>query len=158
MGFEIERKFLIDHRKLQLDSCLDVFSIRQGYLSQDPNRIVRIRKKNEKAFLTIKGKSVGYKRLEMEYEVPIEDATQLFEICSPHLIEKKRYLLKVGKHIWEIDCFSGANLGLWLAEIELSSEEEIFERPSWITEEVSSDHRYSNSYLSQNPYTTWTKQ
>ena len=155
MGFEIERKFLIDHHKLQLDSCQDVFSIQQGYLSQDPNRTVRVRTKGDTAFLTIKGKNVGYKRLEMEYEIPVKDATQLFEICCPHLIEKKRYLLKIGQHTWEIDCFSGANQGLWLAEIELSSEEEEFEKPIWITEEVTLDHRYSNSYLSQNPYTKW---
>jgi adenylate cyclase len=155
MGLEIERKFLIDHHKLQLESFKEFLYIQQGYLSQEPERVVRIRKKNDAAFLTIKGKNVGATRLEMEYQIPFDDATSLLQICLPHLIEKKRYLFIIGKHTWEVDCFLGDNQGLWIAEIELSSEDEPFEMPDWITQEVTSDHRYSNSYLSQHPFSSW---
>ena len=158
MGFEIERKFLVHLHKLQIKSFEDDVLIKQGYLCQDPKRIVRIRKKNNEAFLTIKGENKGATRLEMEYKIPIEDADPLFKICLPELIEKKRYYVKKNNHVWEIDCFLGANQGLWIAEIELSSEQEVFEKPDWIGIEVTSDYRYSNSYLSQNPYSTWKEQ
>ena len=104
MGFEIERKFLIDHKKI-LFTNMSFSLIKQGYLRHDIERVVRIRKKNQHAFLTIKGKNKGATRLEMEYPIPINDAEDLFNLCLPHIIEKKRYEIEIGKHLWEIDCF-----------------------------------------------------
>ena len=154
MGFEIERKFLIDTAKIQFEH-LQKSHIQQGYLNQDPERIVRVRTRDGIGFLTIKGKNVGATRLEMEYQIPIEDAQELLLICLPHIIEKERYLYIIGNHTWEIDRFLGKNQGLWLAELELSSEEETFEMPDWISTEVTMDHRYTNSYLSEHPFCLW---
>ena len=154
MAFEIERKFLIHTAKIQLEH-LQKSHIQQGYLNQDPERIVRVRTRDGIGFLTIKGKNVGATRLEMEYQIPIEDAQALLLICLPHIIEKERYLYTFGNHTWEIDRFFGKNQGLWLAEIELSSEEETFEQPDWISTEVTMDHRYTNSYLSEHPFSLW---
>ena len=154
MGFEIERKFLIDTTKIQFEH-LQKSHIQQGYLNQDPERIVRVRTRDGIGFLTIKGKNVGATRLEMEYQIPIEDAQELLLICLPHIIEKERYLYIIGNHTWEIDRFLGKNQGLWLAELELSSEEETFEMPDWISTEVTMDHRYTNSYLSEHPFCLW---
>ena len=92
----------------------------------------------------------------MEYEIPLYDAQKLLHICLPHIIEKIRYLYTIDRHTWEIDCFLGSNHGLWLAELELSSEDEYFDQPDWIIKEVTSDSRYSNSYLSQVPFSQWS--
>lgn len=153
---EIERKFLV----LSDDFINESFSqkrIVQGYLSSNPERTVRVRVKGDKGFLTIKGKSNanGTTRLEWEREISLIDAETLLTICESGIIDKVRYEVKVGNHVYEIDIFSGENQGLIMAEIELESESEIFEKPNWLGEEVTNDERYYNAYLSKNPFTTW---
>lgn len=113
----------------------------------------------EKGFLTIKGASdeKGLSRYEFEQEIPLADAEQLLKLCEPGAIDKVRHLVRAGRHIWEVDVFHGANEGLVMAEIELASEEEVFEKPDWVGEEVSGDRRYYNSMLTKEPYTRWGK-
>ncbi|ORT99724.1 hypothetical protein D081_1608 [Anaerovibrio sp. JC8] len=154
MAVEIERKFLINEAKWQpVDEGVN---IRQGYLCTDKERTVRVRTKGNKGYLTIKGQTEGLSRLELEYEIPLEEATQLLDnLCHRPLIEKTRHIEEHLGHIWEIDVFFGDNEGLIVAEVELSSEEEEIDLPDWIVEEVSHDKRYYNSCLSQKPYTTW---
>uniref|UniRef100_UPI003216E372 CYTH domain-containing protein n=1 Tax=uncultured Draconibacterium sp. TaxID=1573823 RepID=UPI003216E372 len=150
---EIERKFLIDIEKWQPKS--EGVKIIQGYLSVDKERVVRVRIQGDKAFLTIKGNQKGITRTEIEYDIPVDDAKVLFKMCLDYPIEKTRYLEKTGNLLWEIDVFEGINSGLFLAEVELESENQPVELPAWIKEEVSHDHRYFNAWLSQNPYTKW---
>ncbi len=151
---EIERKFLVNN-----NSFLDDFSrsnrIVQGYLSSQPERTVRVRIKGENGYLTIKGKSEGFSRYEWEKEIAIEDAEKLLQICEPGVIDKIRYDIIVGTHVFEVDMFYGENEGLVLAEIELQAEDEAFEKPNWLGQEVTEDIRYYNSYLSKNPYKNW---
>jgi adenylate cyclase len=153
MGKEIERKFRIDPDELIPGEKKK--HIRQGYLSADPERTVRIRISGDSAFLTIKGKSNGIARDEFEYSIPVDDAEILLSMSKDFLIEKTRFYQTVGGKLWEIDRFEGENEGLWLAEIELDSEDEEFVLPEWITQEVSGDPRFYNSYLSENPYKNW---
>lgn len=154
MGIEIERKFLIDMDKWQpLDKGIE---IRQGYLSTDKERTVRVRTKGDRAYLTVKGVTHDIARLELEYEIPLADANQLLdELCHKPLIEKRRYVEKHLGHLWEIDVFFGDNEGLVVAEVELKSEDEALELPEWIAQEVSGDSRYYNSNLSRRPYNKW---
>lgn len=152
---EIERKFLVDVKRWKHK---DVgVKIEQGYLSIDPNRIVRVRIAGQKAFLTIKGKTKGISRTELEYEIPVNDAEVLMQMCLDVPIQKKRFVEMVNGQKWEIDVFEGANHGLVMAEIELKSETQKFELPDWILNEVSYDHRFFNSWLSKHPYSTWEK-
>ena len=153
---EIERKFLV----LSNDFIAESFSkkrIVQAYISSNPDRTVRIRIKGDKGFLTIKGKgnSSGTTRLEWEREIPLQDAETLLSICEGGTIDKIRHEIKVGKHIFEVDIFAGENDGLIMAEIELTAENEVFEKPTWLGEEVTNDERYYNAYLSKNPYKLW---
>jgi len=153
---EIERKFLV----LNNDFINEAFSkkrIVQAYLNSSPERAVRIRIKEDNAFLTIKGKgnASGTTRLEWEKEIPLEDAEQLLRICEEGTIDKTRYEVKVGQHVYEVDIFTGENDGLTMAEIELKSEEESFEKPNWLGQEVTNDERYYNAYLSRNPFKKW---
>jgi adenylate cyclase len=153
---EIERKFLV----LSNDFINEAFSkkrIVQAYLNSSPERAVRIRIKEDRAFLTIKGKGndSGTTRLEWETEIRVEEAEKLLLICEEGTIAKTRYEVKVGKHIYEVDIFMGENDGLVMAEIELQSEEEAFEKPAWLGEEVTNDKRYYNAYLSRNPFKKW---
>ncbi|MGK5093002.1 CYTH domain-containing protein [Deltaproteobacteria bacterium TL4] len=155
MGIEIERKFLI---KKDLDWKPDHGGIRyiQGYLPSANLTTVRIRIAGEKAFLTIKSKTEGASRMEFEYEIPVNDAkTMLAKLCTGPLIDKTRYVLKIDDLTWEVDVFYGDNEGLILAEVELNSEDQHFKRPSWIDKEVTTDVRYYNVNLSQNPYKNW---
>jgi len=151
---EIERKFLVNN-----NSFLDDFSrnnrIVQGYLSSHPERTVRVRIKGENGYLTIKGKSEGFSRYEWEKEIDIEEAEKLLQLCESGVIDKIRYDVIVGTHIFEVDVFYGENEGLVLAEIELQAEDETFEKPDWLGQEVTEDLRYYNSYLSKHPYKTW---
>ena len=153
MGVEIERKFLVigDQWKSQAEPV----SYRQGYLNLDPLRNVRVRTGGGQGFLTVKGKSTNLSRPEFEYEIPFSDAEQLLELCEGALIEKKRYKIPSGNHVWEVDEFFGDNQGLVVAEIELTSEEEAFVKPDWIGEEVSHDPKYINARLVQNPFSSW---
>jgi adenylate cyclase len=150
---EIERKFLVLQEKWKPGS--EGIRIKQGYLSVDPERTIRIRQAGEKAFLTIKGKSVGISRIELEYEIPLADAEVLLKMCQKTVIEKTRYVENIGGFIWEVDVFEGLNSGLVLAEVELTSENQEFEIPVWAGEEVSGDYRYFNSWISKNPYSIW---
>lgn len=152
MAKEIERKFLVTGGFRQ-DSP-ESYRIVQGYICSDPDRTVRVRVRGEKGFLTIKGRSSedGLSRYEWEKEIPVSEALELMALCGSGVIDKTRYLVPFGAHTYEIDVFHGANEGLVLAEIELSDENEPFERPSWLGEEVTGDVRYYNSMLSRNPY------
>ena len=154
MGLEIERKFLLkssDWRKLVEEENL----IKQGYLNSNAERTVRVRVKNSTAFLTIKGKSQNTVRQEFEYEIPLVDAESMLKLCEPPLIEKTRFIVKYRGKTWEIDEFEGENKGLTIAEIELSSEDERFDIPEWIGDEVSQDARYFNSSLIKKPFSSW---
>jgi adenylate cyclase len=157
MAIEIERKFLIKDNNWQEQPGLTVTHIRQGYLISDEGRTVRVRWRNGKGYLTVKGKPAtgSIARLEYEYEIPGADAEALLLLCSRPLIEKKRWLLANGTHTWEIDVFEGENAGLTVAEIELGSENEDFGKPEWLGEEVTYDKRYSNAALSRVPFSQW---
>lgn len=153
MGREIERKFLVtgDGWRGAGESCRYV----QGYLSRDPERVVRVRRAGEKAFLTIKGVTRGVVRPEFEYPIPAADAEELLKLCLSPLIEKTRTVVEYGGKRWEVDEFAGENAGLVIAEIELSREDEPFQRPPWLGREVSADPRYSNASLSERPFKSW---
>lgn len=153
---EIERKFLV----LSNDFIKEAISqkrIVQAYLNSNPMRTVRIRIKDNKGFLTIKGlgNESGTTRLEWETEIPLGDAEKMLPICESGMIDKIRYEIRVGKHLYEVDVFSGENEGLVLAEIELKHENEVFEKPQWLGEEVTGDERFYNAYLSKKPYKNW---
>ncbi len=153
---EIERKFLIINDSFK-KSVSKKFRITQGYLSIDPERTVRVRIKGNKGYLTIKGKSniSGTTRIEIEEEIIIEKAEALLKICLPNKIDKTRYEVIVGSNTWEVDEFYDKNQGLYLAEIELSNEDDSFEKPHWIGQEVTGNKKYYNSYLSKHPYSSW---
>ena len=153
---EIERKFLVTSTDFIKQSNTQN-RIVQGYLSSVPERTVRVRIKGDKGFLTIKGKSStsGMSRLEWEKEITVEEATQLIPLCEAGVIDKVRYEIPMGEHVYEVDVFSGENEGLILAEIELQSETESFDKPNWLGLEVTNDSRYYNAFLSQNPYKNW---
>ncbi len=156
MGFEIERKFLVLGNAWR--SRATGTRYRQGFLSTEPERTVRVRAAGARGWLTIKGKTMGARRIEHEYEIPLRDAEDMLEsLCKRPLIEKVRYTIVVGGHKWEIDVFEGDNEGLIVAEIELQSEDEAFERPEWLGDEVTHDARYFNANLVQNPFRTWSR-
>ena len=157
MAREIERKFLVKG-----DFKAEAFNathITQGYLSSVPERTVRVRLKGDKGFITIKGISnaSGAARFECEKEIPVEEVQSLLEICEPGVIHKTRYLVKNtdGKHTWEVDEFYGDNEGLTVAEVELTDENEPFDKPAWLGEEVTGDPKYFNSMLMKNPFKNW---
>lgn len=154
MGQEIERKFLVTNDTWRAEASGT--SYRQGFLSTEPERTVRVRIAGDRGTLTIKGKTIGATRAEFEYEIPRDDAVQLLDtLCQRPLIEKVRYVLRKGHHTWEIDVFSGDNEGLVVAEIELNREDEAFERPAWLGKEVTHEPRYFNASLVHNPYNRW---
>ncbi len=154
MGIEIERKFLLKNADWRQGALGTVF--RQGYLSTDPERTVRVRLEGERGRLTIKGKSTGISRAEYEYEIPPAEATELLEtLCLRPLIEKTRYRVEHAGRVWEIDEFQGVNAGLLIAEVELESATAEFDLPAWIGQEVSDDPRYFNASLVEHPYVDW---
>ena len=153
MAQEIERKFLVQSEEWR--TLAKATRYRQGYLSSVKERVVRVRTIDDEGFLTIKGINEGLTRLEFEYDVPLEDAASLLELCEKPLIEKNRCKITLDGLVWEVDEFFGDNAGLIVAEVELESEDQAFEKPSWVGEEVSGDPRYFNSNLIQNPFTTW---
>ena len=155
MGVEIERKFLVKDESWRKGATGTRY--RQGYLSNNKQRSVRVRIGGRKAFLTIKGMSRGASRDEFEYKIPTTDAEALLKLCLRPLIEKVRYRLKIGRLTWEIDDFEGKNRGLVLAEIELPSEDHPLKLPPWAGQEVTHDPRYYNSNLVTHPYTTWPR-
>ena len=160
MGKEIERKFLVKHAGWRMDA--ERARYRQGYLSLDKERTVRVRTVSQEAtgeqqgYLTIKGKTVGAGRAEYEYEIPIQDAHELLDsLCQRPLIEKFRYRVSQGELTWEIDEFLGENAGLIVAEIELEDADQTFAKPDWVGEDVTDDPRYSNASLVEHPYSRW---
>ncbi|WP_426174863.1 CYTH domain-containing protein [Massilia sp. TWR1-2-2] len=154
MGVEIERKFLLaadGWRALGAPVLL-----RQGYLSSDPARVVRVRVEGEHACMTIKGQSVGATRGEWEYPISLADANELLErLCEQPIVEKYRRRIDFAGNTWEVDEFLGANEGLVLAEIELGAEDQQFDKPEWIGDDVTGDRRYYNSNLVRHPFSSW---
>lgn len=154
MNREIERKFLIINDSWRKGA--EGIRYRQGYLSIDSERVVRIRTAAGKGHLTIKGRYVGAGRPEFEYEIPVQDAHMLLEtLCLKPLIEKIRYKIKYRGFVWDIDEFEGANAGLIIAEVELKDEKDKFDIPDWIGQEVSDDPKYFNSNLIKHPFHQW---
>ena len=155
-GLEIERKFLVcsdDYKRQAYDSS----RISQGYICRGHGRTVRVRIRDQRGYLTIKGPSNtdGISRYEFEKEITLEEATELMKLCDPSLIDKTRYLVKSGSHTFEVDVFYGDNEGLVIAEVELQSEDESFEKPDFIGQEVTGIRRYYNGHLSTHPYSAW---
>ncbi len=154
MAIEIERKFLVLNDDWRQNA--QGIHYRQGYLTVDPERTVRVRIAGVEAFLTIKGKTEGISRSEYEYPIPVEEAAQLLDdLCLKPLIEKIRYRVDYGGRTWEVDQFQGENRGLILAEVELESSDAPVELPPWAGREVSDDPRYYNASLSRTPYRSW---
>lgn len=153
MAKEIERKFLVDKGKW--DKAGKPVKMKQAYLMIDGHKVVRVRIANNKAFLTIKGNLEGITRDEFEYEIPVEDARQMMNLRTGAIVEKTRYVSELGGKTWEVDLFEGENSGLIIAEIELENENESFDKPAWLLNEVSTDDRYFNFNLSKNPFTKW---
>ncbi len=155
MAQEIERKFLVSGEFKSQAFAQD--RIIQGYICSAQGRTVRVRIRDNKGYLTIKGASnvFGTSRYEWEQELPLAEAEELMKLCEPGVIDKTRYLVRCGKHVFEVDEFYGDNEGLIVAEVELASEDEAFEKPSFIAEEVTGDRRYYNSQLMKKPYRTW---
>ena len=156
MALEIERKFLVLDDSYKHEAFASSH-IRQGYICSERGRTVRIRIRDERAYITIKGPSLngGLSRYEFEQEIPLADAERLMLLCEPGMIDKTRWLVKSGKHTFEVDEFHGDNDGLVMGEVELSNENESFEKPHFIGQEVTGDRRYYNSQLRRNPYCKW---
>jgi CYTH domain-containing protein len=156
MALEIERKFLVKDDSYKV-MAFSSSRIAQGYICSARGRTVRIRIRDEKGYLTIKGPSdsAGLGRYEWEKEILLEDARELMKLCEPGIIDKTRYLVQSVNHIFEVDEFYGDNEGLVIAEVELKSEDESYEKPVFVGEEVTGDVRYYNSFLMKNPYKQW---
>jgi adenylate cyclase len=155
MAIEIERKFLVKNDAWR-DRVESASHIAQGYLAADAHITVRVRLRDDRAYLTVKGPTRGMGRSEYEYEIPVADAQAMLRDLAPlPPVEKVRHLIRVGNHLWELDVFSGANAGLVMAEIELTAEDESFVLPDWAGTEVTGDPRYYNAYLARHPFTSW---
>jgi len=154
MGKETERKFLVQGDVWR--SLVKGTAYRQGYLNSAKERTVRVRTIADKGYLTVKGITTGATRAEYEYEIPAAEAdAMLTALCEKPLIEKNRYKIQAGSHVWDIDEFFGENQGLVVAEVELTSEDQAFQKPEWIGGEVTGDPRYFNSNLIKHPFTRW---
>ncbi|MCD8202217.1 MAG: CYTH domain-containing protein [Prevotella sp.] len=157
-GLEIERKFLV-HKKDEPYKAVSYASSRicQGYICDGKYPTVRVRIRDDKGYITIKGKSnkSGLSRYEFEKEISLEEAQQLMKLCKPELIDKTRYLIRCGSHVFEVDEFYGSNAGLVMAEVELQYEDEPYDKPDFIGEEVTGDKRFNNSSLRKNPFSAW---
>ena len=155
MGIEIERKFLVKDDSWR-DGVESETHIMQGYLSDNPSATVRVRVKGVKGYLTIKGRGTGLVRPEYEYEIPVADAEPMLrELSISAIVDKVRYRVRSGAHVWDLDVFSGDNAGLVMAEVELDTEDEAFDVPTWAGQEVTDDTRYYNAKLAQHPYCDW---
>lgn len=156
MAIEIERKFLVKNLDFKTDAFKKTY-VKQGYLNSDRVNTVRVRITNEKGFITVKGKtnSSGTTRFEWEKEIPKSEAEQLLILSKTPLVEKTRYYIKNDNLCFEVDEFHGENQGLFLAEIELEDENQSFTKPDWLGKEVTGNFKYYNSYLSENPFSTW---
>ena len=156
MAQEIERKFLVKDSRFK-ELAFSSSRIAQGYICSSRGRTVRVRIRDEKGYLTIKGPAGenGLSRYEWEKEIPLDEAQELMKLCEPGMIDKTRYLVQSGSRVFEVDEFYGENEGLIVAEVELSSENESFEKPDFIGEEVTGIAKYYNSFLMKFPYTKW---
>lgn len=146
MAKEIEHKYLVSDAGFR-EMASESHRIAQGYLNREPERTVRVRLRDDRAFLTVKGKNRGDERLEFEYEIPFADGRAMLELCSGRVIRKTRFIVPFGGYIWEVDCFEGELKGLILAEIELSESRHDYPLPPFIGQEVTGDPRYYNSNL-----------
>ncbi|MEM6598958.1 MAG: CYTH domain-containing protein [Cyanobacteria bacterium P01_D01_bin.36] len=157
MPQEIERKFLVANDSWRANATGELYC--QGYIATTaPGHSVRVRIAGDRAYLTIKGPTQGLSRAEFEYEIPVVDAQEMLHtLCDRPLIEKMRYRLPIGPIVWEIDEFKGENAGLIIAEVELDTEEQSFERPGWLGQEVSGETQYYNASLVNNPYSKWSQ-
>ena len=155
MGLEIERKFLVDHAKWETVEKPIGIPYKQGYMLRDGKQTIRVRVSDKKGYLNFKSKVSALSRKEYEYEIPLDEGLELLKAFTTNGTEKMRYLVPHKGKIWEIDVFSGDNTGLIVAEIELRSEDEQFEKPDWVTAEVTYDGRYTNASLSIHPYKDW---
>ncbi len=155
MAIEIERKFLVDKTKWHDFVKPPSVKYSQGYITNERDKVVRVRVAGPQGYVTIKGGNLGIKRSEFEYEIPVEDAEQLLTEFCPNTITKHRYKILFENKTWEVDEFLGDNQGLVVAEIELKDEKELFKVPGWVGKEVSDDERYYNSNLSIVPYKKW---
>ena len=157
MSIEIERKYLVKNNSF-ITKSHTVFSIKQGFLSSNKNRVVRIRVLDTIGYITVKGitSTDGTSRFEWEKEITLKEAEDLLSLCEEGVIVKKRYLINSGVHTFEVDVFEGDNLGLTVAEVELSSPNETFIQPNWLGKEVTGDPRYYNSSLSLFPFIKWS--
>ena len=153
MGVEIERKFLV--RDIGILDGAGGVTYRQGYLSTDPDRTVRIRRAGDHGYVTIKGRSHGTTRAEFEYEIPPGDADDMLALCLGPVIDKVRYRIEHAGRVWEVDVFGGANDGLVVAEVELPSEKAEIDLPRWVGAEVTDDPRYFNANLVAHPFRDW---
>ncbi len=155
-GLEIERKFLVRKGDAYKSAAFSSSHIRQGYIPAE-GATVRVRTRDDKAYLTIKGKSVngGMTRYEFEKEITADEASHLLALCRGGVIDKRRYLVKSGDHTFEVDEFYGDNEGLVLAEVELSDEAESFSKPAFVGMEVTGDKRFYNSHMLSNPFKLW---
>ena len=154
MAIEIERKFLVKEKPFSI--AKRSLKINQGYIINEKSKVIRVREKGDDYFLTIKGNNIGISRLEYDFPISKEDAKELiFHFCKTTLIEKTRHYIEHKGHTWEVDEFHGKNNGLIVAEIELESEDEKFEIPDWVGEEVTQDDRYYNMNLTIHPFTSW---
>ncbi len=151
---ETERKFLVKQELFSRTGFRTV--MKQGYLSVDPQRVVRVRREGEQAWITIKGKMKGITRPEFEYPIPVSDAEELLRLSLFPPVEKIRHRINVEDTLWEVDEFLGENRGLLLAEVELETEDQSFARPEWLDREVTHDLRYYNFQLAQQPFNSWT--
>lgn len=156
MALEIERKFLVKDDCYK-ERAYSSSRIAQGYICSGRGRTVRVRIRDDKGYLTIKGPAdvKGLGRYEWEKEIPLQEAQELMKLCELGMIDKTRYLVRSGKHVFEVDEFYGENEGLVVAEVELDSEEEAYEKPDFVGEEVTGDVRYYNSFLMKFPYKSW---
>ena len=157
MGVEIERKFLVDYNKWKQLAKPNGTHFRQGYVLSDDNRTIRIRITDQHAYITFKGASSGITRKEFEYKIPIDEGLELIDGFALSEVEKIRYCIEYEGKTWEVDEFSGKNAGLILAEIELLREDEEFEKPDWVSIEVSDEERYYNACLAVYPFADWAK-
>ncbi len=155
---EIERKFAVKSTNF-LANAKESYKITQGYLNTDKNRTVRVRIKGNKGFITVKGISSadGLSRFEWEKEINIKDAEALLLLCEDFVIDKTRYIIPFDAVVFEVDVFEGANKGLVVAEVELESTEQQFEKPEWLGEELTGDERFYNAYLSNVPFSSWNR-
>lgn len=157
MATETEHKYLVKKELWEKVVPDKSVLIRQAYMVTDPEKVIRLRTKGDKAFITIKGKAQGASRPEFEYEIPFADAMELIRDFCSALVEKTRHYVTYENKLWEVDEFAGLNAGLFVAEIELRDEDEKYPIPGWVSENVTMDHRYANSNLAVHPYNTWKK-